>query len=220
MNKFVKFAFAHRRLLVALAFVALAALFLNGVVRSYDYSVPMLTGDYEQAATYKSPYSGPPKSSDAPPMPPGMDDDSWESWILEWIVQRYQGYVDAAVGSRELAAFNHGWTLYQSEKYDEARYALERAYASSCDSSGRILPRNRQLGSDIQLLIGNCHVNAQKTEEAAAAYELSLTLDPDNIVSTYNLERLQDSSKGGGSGTDKKGDKPQPAGPPKPRAKI
>jgi len=218
VNNLLKFLFARRRLLVALAFVAFTGVLANGVVRLYDYTLPMLKGDYLAAATYNWPYNAPKGLYDPPPIP-GLDpEESWQDQALLWAIDRYQRYADSAVGSRALAAYDYALGLYGEHKYEDAANALQKAFVSCCDKDGKVRPEYRLLASDIQLMIGNTFVDRKKFEDGIAAYENSLRLDPDNIVTTYNLEKLQDSKSGGG-GQDKKDNKPQP-GQPSPKTKI
>ncbi len=218
-SRLKKFVITHRRALAVLALFTSAAAFATGLTRLFDYSLPMASEHYSEAATYKSRYIGPP--SEAPPLPELGEDVSAFDRAIIWVLDHHNQYVDAAVGSRALAAFNQGLELYQDHQKASARVALQKAFAACCDADGKVLSGYELLASDIQLLIGNTLVDEHKDEDAIAAYEASLTLNPNNIVTTYNLEKLQDAT-GGGGGSDKKDKdaKPQPQGPVSPKRRI
>lgn len=216
---YVAMAFVHvftpvwlfaRRERKALAVMSVSlVLFGIGLLRLQLYSVPMLRGDYESAARGKTEYNF--EVEDDTPQPADLfQSDSLFQRTVDGSIRLAGRTSDALVGDRVAAKFNHGLELYRESRYEEAVKALGRAYAAVSDGDGKVKPGYQKLASEIQFLIGNSNANSNKIPEAVDAYKLSLTHDPDNMTTIYNLERLL--SSGGGDGGDN-GDKPKPANP-------
>lgn len=194
----------HRRKCAALLLLASTFVLYVGMVRFVDYTLPMLQGNYEAAAQPKSQDTGQSDGSDDMLGPLGAN-PRIEDLIAERFVQGSNQFFDWSCGSRELAMFNRGWQKYQDYDFDGARSYFDKAFVALGDANGVISSRDRKFASDLQLLIGNCYANRDKIDQAISAYEMSLTLNPNNIISTYNLERLQDAKKAGGGGKGKGG---------------
>lgn len=191
--------------------LALAVLFLSllvlgtGFVRIAGYTVFMTRGDYENAAMnkFQENYDEP---DNGPPQPELFGQESTFDKVVIWSINTWCQTEDTVIGDRVAAKFNHALALYQDHKYSEAVPAFNKAYAACSNKGGKIQPKYRELASVIQLHVGNAYANQGKIDEAVAAYQLSLTYDPNNLITIYNLERLL--SNGGGKGGGK-GDKPQ-----------
>ena len=97
------------------------------------------------------------------------------------------------------AEFNVGLDFYRDHDYDSCRKAMLKVYAACCDESGQVLASRKQLAARSQLYIGNSYFNLGKTEEAVQAYEEGLRLVQGELYTIYNLEKLQDAQKSGGS---------------------
>jgi len=193
----------------AFAIMALSlALLAIGFVRLQFYSVPMLRSDYEYAAKGKTEFDFADKET-APELEIYGKDSKLDQIAIATIQAARRG-IDGAVGDRVGGKFNRGYSLYLETRYDDAARELSKAYAALTDSEGKVKPKYEKLASQIQFLIGNAYANQKKEGEAISAYQLSLTHDPDNLVTIYNLERLL--SNGGGKGG-KDGDKPKPSNP-------
>lgn len=194
----IKVTVTHKRRLAALLLVASVFSMAVGMVRFVDYTLPMLQEDYQTAAQSKSGLLVGQPSDDA--LSPLEVKPTISDLIAERMAQTNNEFFDWSCGSRERALFNEGWKRYQDYDFEGARSYFDKAYTALGDSNGVIRPADRELASNIQLLIGNCYANRDKTPQAVSAYEMSLTLNPNNIIATYNLERLQDAQKGGGGG--------------------
>lgn len=194
----------------AFALMAMSLTLLTiGFVRLNDYTVPMLRGDFYSAGKGKTEFNV--DDPDKTPMPSELfEQDStftkvvMTAWRFSWRA------TDTVVGDRVAAKYNFALELYNEGNYDQAVTALTRAFAALADKDGKVKPGNATLAAKIQFLIGNAYANSKKEGEAINAYQLSLTYDPDNLVTIYNLERLLSN---GGKGGDDKGDKPKPVNP-------
>ncbi len=207
--RFPLYMWKHDR---AFALMAVSALLLTvGFVRLYDYSTPMLRGDWAEAGQYKyhldfdEPDPNEPKSE-------LTVDDSLFFQSVKLSIDSGHRFCDFVVGDRVPARYNNGLTLYRESNYTEAIVKLNNAYRSLGDGNGGIKPAYRQRAAEVQFLIGNAYANLQKTDEAVQAYTLSLQFNPNDQITIYNLERLL--SNGGGKGGDK-GDKPKSSNPNK-----
>jgi tetratricopeptide (TPR) repeat protein len=187
---------------VSLAFLVV------GFVRLNQYSVPMLRGDYAQAAKGKTEFNFADK--DTGPQQEIFAEDTWFTKAVMATLRLTWKATDTVVGDRRGAKFNQGFELYQTNQYEDAVIALTKAYAALSDNDGNVKPQHTKLAAEIQFLIGNAYANKKKESEAISAYKLSLKHDPNNIITIYNLERLL-ASGGGKGGND--GDKPKPSSP-------
>ncbi len=181
-----------------------------GFVRLHDYDVPMLRKDYFKAGQGKTDYNFEDKD-DSPQMEIFVKD----SFLYRTVTATIHGAglaTDTVVGDRVTAKFNNALSLYQQSRYEEAIKAFNNAYRSMSDKNGQVKRGYEKLAAQAQLMIGNAFCNSGKDSEAINAYQLSLTYDPDNLVTIYNLERLL--SNGGGGGKDN-GEKPKPSNPNK-----
>ncbi len=181
-----------------------------GLVRLHDYDVPMLRQDYKEAARGKTEYDF--SDKDEAPQPDLYQKDSFFFRSVVATIHAGQQGVDLTVGDRVTAKFNNALSLYQEHRYEEAVKAFNNAYRAMSDKDGQVKRGYEKIAARTQFMIGNALCNSGKESEAISAYQLSLTYDPNDIVTIYNLERLL--SKGGGSGGDK-GDKPKPSNPNK-----
>ena len=196
----------HRRKFASLTLILGVGLLAVGFVRLPDYTVPMLQGDYAAAATskYEERFDKNVRQSKNPMLgEPTLEDKFWAG------VFDYSAWsIDAATGDRGAARFNLGLSLYRKTDFTESINAMRKAYSGCCDKNGVVKPEYRRRAADIQALIGNAYANSQKTDEAIAAYELSLTLNPWNVTVIYNMERLKDANGGKGGGDGDKDKKP------------
>ncbi len=201
MNTLIKSAIqlvaSHKRKFATVLLVASVFTLYVGMVRFVDYTLPMLEGDFQAAAQPKSQNSG---QSDDDSLGPLVAKPTIDELVAERFVEGSNKVFDWSCGKRELAMFNEGWKRYLDYDFEGARSYFDKAFVAMTDANGVIQPGDRHFASHLQLLIGNCLANRDKTEQAIAAYELSLTLNPNNIISTYNLELLQDAKKSGGAG--------------------
>lgn len=187
----------HKRKFAAVLLVASVFALYVGMVRFVDYTLPMLEGDFQAAAQPKSLDSG---QADDDSLGPLVAKPTVDEIIAERFVEGSNKVFDWSCGRRELAMFNEGWRRYLDYDFEGARSYFDKAFVAMTDANGVIQPGERQFASQLQLLIGNCLANRDKTQQAIAAYEMSLTLNPNNIIATYNLERLQDAKQSGGKG--------------------
>ncbi len=192
----------HRRKSAAVLLLASVFVLYIGMVRFVDYTLPMLQGDFQSAAQPKSQVDGQPDDDTLGPL---QDRPTIEDLVTERFVEGSNKFFDWSCGSRNLAMFNEGWKRYQDYDFEGARSYFDKAFVALGDANGAIRDGDRRFASDLQLLIGNCYANRDKIDQAVSAYEMSLTLNPNNIISTYNLERLQDAKKAGGGGKGKGG---------------
>jgi tetratricopeptide (TPR) repeat protein len=213
MKRICSLAARYCKLLAAVGLLVCLSITLAGVMRLTTYSLPMWRGDFQQAGTPRTMPNllDPP---DAPRSPLEEVDHGWFDRAALSVITTWWRTEDLVSGSRCLPMYNVGLKRYEEAQYSSARHAFEKAYAACSDANGVVPEGNKNFASDCQLLIGNAFANEGKTDEAVAAYTLSLRHNPNNIFATYNLEKLQDAKKGGG-GNDDKGDKPKPAGPVK-----
>lgn len=195
----------HRRKFAVLTLLLGLGILAVGFVRLPDYTVPMLQGNYAAAATskYEERFDKDVRRPNLGLGEPSASDKFWEG------ASEYGLWAcDTAIGDRLAAKFNVGLTQFQDGDYNSSIGSLRKAYNACCEKDGAVKPAHRMRAAEIQALIGNAYANLQKTDEAVAAYELSLTLDPTNRTVIYNLERLQDSSGGKGGGEGDKNKKP------------
>lgn len=186
------------------------ALLTVGFVRLHDYDVPMLRHDYKEASRGKTEYDFSDKDEG-----PQLDMFPKDGFLFRSVVASIhagQQSVDFTVGDRVTAKFNHALSLYRENNYEEAVKAFNNAYRAMSDKDGQVKRGYEKLAAQTQFMIGNALCNSGKDSEAVSAYQLSLTYDPNDVVTIYNLERLL--SKGGGKGGDK-GDKPKRSNPNK-----
>ncbi len=180
-----------------------------GLIRLGFYDVNMLAGTYGGASLNAHQDLFEEDEDEPSPVPPALSvpPDVWQRLVV-WSMETWKQTEDDLVGDRVAAKFNEALALYRDGKYSEAAKKFARTYAACSGRDGKLRSEYRQLGSAIQLMIGNAYANQGKDDEAVAAYQISLTLDPNNLVTIYNLERLL--SSGGGQGG-KDGDKPKGA---------
>lgn len=105
------------------------------------------------------------------------------------VVQERRGSYEAAARTAEHALLedancahlhkNLGDYLYRAQRYDEAFDALVRVV--------RLSPKH---GPDVYLKLGNVHYRRGALDEARAAWEQALALDPDNRIVHANLSAL------------------------------
>jgi len=173
------------------------ALLGTGLLRLFQYDLPLWRGDYRAAATESVTFGHAPGEDELPKS--GLAGETLPQRMLTQLVSGVNHYQDWACGDRLEAKWNLACQLYRQEQWSEARQAFQRAFAACCDESGAVRPQYRERGSVIQVMIGNSFDQQQKSSEAYPFYEaaLSAALNPDNKVATYNLERLQDSQSGG-----------------------
>ncbi len=195
-----------------IGFMASLLLLSLGGFRLAYFTLPMWHGNYEYAGTRMDYYSS--GDSDENNHPLEMKETVWSKMEQGAVHLAWQSG-DFLIGSRSQALFNSATLQYQAADYAGARLRFEKAYTELCDNQGAVSPGNRKQASLIQTMIGNCWDNAGKKENAAPYYEQALSLDPQNLLATWLLERLQDSSGGGGSKSDKPDDNPKPAAPRK-----
>lgn len=208
MNNFKEFYRRHERKAAVVVLLASIACFAIGTIRLLDYSLPMLQGRYELAAQNKWQA----RYEDADDTSNSLFDyqPTLIDRVGETIYSTSLKSTETVVGDRVAAKFNHGLSLYRQNSYSQSVTALEKAYAACHQDDGRLAPEYVELGGLIQLLIGNAYANDGKTGEAVGAYQKSLSHDPNNQTTIYNLEKLQ-SASGGKGGED--GDKPKPINP-------
>ncbi|MDZ4833987.1 MAG: tetratricopeptide repeat protein [Candidatus Melainabacteria bacterium] len=179
-------------------------LLLIGFVRLHDYDVPMLKPDYQLAGKGKTEYNF--EDKDGAPEPEFIQQDDWFQNSVVFVIHTKGLATDTVVGDRVTAKYNFALSLYHQDRYEEAVKAFNNAYRAMSDKNGQVKRGYEKRASETQLMIGNALCNSGKDGEAINAYQLSLTYDPNNLVTIYNLERLL--SSGGGGGKDK-GDKPK-----------
>lgn len=204
------YIYGHKRAF-ALMLVS-SILLLAGFTRLYDYTTPMLRGDWSEAGKYKYHLDFDEVDPTEPkPDPTMIVEDSVLDKVVKLSIISANRFCDFVVGDRVPARYNNGLTLYRETNYSEAIVKLNNAYRSLGDGSGGIKPGYRRRAAELQFLIGNAYANLQKTDEAVQAYQLSLQFNPNDQITIYNLERLL--SSGGGKGG--QGDKPKSANPNK-----
>lgn len=186
------------------------ALLTVGFVRLHYYDVPMLRHDYKEASRGLTEYDFADK--DEAPQPDIYEKDSFFFRSVVATIHAVQQAVDLTVGDRVTAEFNNALSLYRENRYEEAVKAFNDTYRAMSNKNGQVKRGYEKLAAQTQFMIGNALCNSGKDGQAISAYQLSLTYDPNDIVTIYNLERLL--SNGGGKGGDK-GDKPKPSNPNK-----
>jgi len=193
----IVFQKALRCFVVCTLMLCSGALLCTGLLRLFQYDLPMWRGDYKTAATEAVTFGHAPGEEELPLN--GLAGETVTQKLLTQLVSGVNHYQDWACGDRLEAKWNHAHELYKQEQWSEAMQAFQRAFAACCDESGAVRPQYRERGSVIQVMIGNSFERQQKSSEAYPFYEaaLSAALNPDNKVATYNLERLQDSQSGG-----------------------
>ena len=188
-----------------------------GGFRMAYYSLPMWQGDYEYAGSKIGYFSA--GHYDEKDMLPEMRESAWDK-TASALVHAAWASGDFMVGSRAQALFNSGCQHYDANDYQGAQSRFERAYTELCDKQGRVSSSNRKQASLLQTMIGNCWDNAGKKENAGPYYEQALALNPNNLLATWLLERLQDSNGGAAKNTEKN-DKDNPdTKPSAPRKRI
>jgi len=105
------------------------------------------------------------------------------------VVQERRGSYEAAARTAEHALLedansahlhkNLGDYLYRGQRYDEAFDALTRVV--------RLAPNH---GPDVYLKLGNVHYRRGALDDARAAWEQALALDPENRIVHANLAAL------------------------------
>lgn len=206
MKKVDSIRIHHRRKLGVVGLVLSLLVLAAGFLRLAEYTVPMFRHDWSTAAVskYQQRFEDPTES----PLPFEAEPTA-SGRVAEWVAEKSLWSVDAVVGDRVAARFNQSFKTYKDGDNQSAITQFQKAYSACFDSGGKVRPEYRELASNIQHLIGNAYFSSNKIEEAASAYKLSLTLNPDNKFSTYMLERIQGGG-GKGDGGDK-GDKPKAA---------
>jgi len=113
---------------------------------------------------------------------------------------RYRDAFESMVADEATVQYDAALAAYKAGDFETAKKLLTTAFSSCTNSEGVIPESRKQLGSQIQFLLGNTYVKLEKTEPAVKAYEESLRLDPSNLYTKYNLELLQSQSGGNGGG--------------------
>lgn len=182
-----------------------------GAFRLVFYTVPMWRGQYDYAGTKFSYFN----AGEDPDQPSNalVGKPSLSERVLDALLKGTYRIGDEMVGNRSHALYDEALALYEKHDYAGARSRFERAYTDLCDAKGKVPASLRPHASMIQVMIGNCWDNGGKKENAAPYYEQALTLNPNNILATWLLERLQEAA-GGNSGPSQ-GDAPKPGGPRK-----
>ncbi|MBX9689547.1 MAG: tetratricopeptide repeat protein [Candidatus Obscuribacterales bacterium] len=106
------------------------------------------------------------------------------------------------------AIYNQGLSEYEQHDYDTSAKLMLKVYAACCDANGQVLESKRKLAALAQSYIGNSYFNLGKNDDAIAAYEESLRLVQGDLITIYNLEKLQDAKKSSGESGGNKGEKP------------
>lgn len=181
-----------------------------GCLRLHDYDVPMLKDDFQVAGKGKTEYDF--SEKDTAPQPEFFAEEDLFQKSVAAAMHASGVATDTVVGDRVTAKFNYAYHLYRENRYEEAVKAFNNAYRAMSDKDGQVKRGYEKLAAKTQFMIGNALCNSGKDGEAIAAYQLSLTYDPNDLVTIYNLERLL--SNGGGGGN-KDGDKPKPSNPNK-----
>lgn len=215
MNKLFAMLRQHPRKMLIMGMLVSAAMLGSGTIRLVSYSLPMSRKNFD-VASQGHVYEWQRHQEEESSNNPLFGKRQWHERALDWTVYKSSEYADWTVGSREHALYCKGLQNYLDHSYEAAALDFEKAYAACCDIGGQVRPGKRLFAADLQLLIGNSYANLSKpqNDKAIAAYEQGLSLDPDNMLTTFNLERLQNAAKGGGKGPDGK-DNPQPAGGPR-----
>lgn len=105
--------------------------------------------------------------------------------------QDYRSAVEASVGDEVLAWYARGVERYRLGDHRNAKRILTEAFNKLTRETGLVPEDRRQLGSDIQHLLGVVNEHEKQFRLAVSAYEESLKLEPNNLASKYNLERLK-----------------------------